>query len=82
MKLATGVNFINILSTFFAPMFLRQKLQSQIVTKEKLSKALLHEKGACKMLMKLTTGINFINILCPSFVPIFLRQKIAKPKCN
>jgi len=39
-----GVNFINILQANFAPIFLRQKLQSQNVNREKLCKALLYEK--------------------------------------
>ncbi len=44
-----GVNFVNILSAPFAPIFLGQyfcakKLQSQNITIEKLSKALLYKK--------------------------------------
>jgi len=50
--------FINILQADFAPIFFcqRKELQSQIVIREKLHKALLYEKVASKMLMKLTPG--------------------------
>jgi hypothetical protein len=54
------VNFINILQASFAPIFLRQKLQSQTVTREKLCKALLYEKVSSKMLMKLMKLTPFV----------------------
>jgi len=45
------VNFINILQTAFLPIFFcPKKLQSHTVSKEKLRKALLYKKAACKML--------------------------------
>jgi hypothetical protein len=44
-----------------------KKLQSQNVTREKLRKRLLYEKGDWKMLMKLTPGLNFINVLRTGF---------------
>jgi len=37
-----------------------KKLQSQIVTREKLQKTLLYKKGVHKMLMKLTPGAGAI----------------------
>jgi len=40
----------------FAPIFLHQKIQSQAVTREKLSEALLNVKGSHKILMELTPG--------------------------
>jgi len=54
------VNFINILRAPFALVFLHQKLQSQIVTREKLRKALLYEKFAHKRLIKLTPRSDYI----------------------
>jgi len=45
------VNVINILRAAFAPIFLRQKLQSQTVISEKLGKVLLYDKGVRKMLL-------------------------------
>jgi len=51
-----GVNFINILRASFLPIFLHQKLLSQNVTREKVSKALLYKRFVHKMLMKLTLG--------------------------
>jgi len=56
LKLPSAVNFINILRAAFAPIFLRKKLQSQNITREKLLKILFLEKGAHKMLIKLTPG--------------------------
>jgi len=51
-----------ISSTFYEQLLLRnsfsKKLQSQIVIREKLRKALSCEKGARKMLMKLTPAEN------------------------
>jgi len=56
MKLTQGVNF----HQHFMPAFFVRKsfwqLFSTYVTREKLPKRLLYEKGARKMLMKLTTG--------------------------
>jgi len=57
----TIVNFINILRAAFALIFFCQKIQSQTVTREKLRKALLYEKGARNMLMKLTPNVNAFN---------------------
>ncbi len=42
------VNIINILQATFAPIFLYQKLKSQTVIREKLSKALLYVKVLVK----------------------------------
>ena len=51
---------VSISSTFYGTVFCMRVLsyirQSQNVTREKLCKALLYEKGTCKMLMKLTPG--------------------------
>jgi len=77
------INFINILQAAFASIFLRQKLQSQSVTREKLLNLLLYKKRTCKMLVKLTpVVVNFINILQAAFASIFLHQTITKPNCN
>jgi len=46
------------MSSFCAYILLPKKFQSQTVSREKLSKALLHQKGECKMLMKLTPDAN------------------------
>jgi hypothetical protein len=52
----SGFNFAKILRAAFVTIFLRlKKLQSQTVSREKLSRTLLYEKGASKMCMKLTT---------------------------
>jgi len=51
------VNFINILRPAFVTILFRQKLQSQIVIREKLLTALLYKNGTHKMLMKLTQGL-------------------------
>ncbi len=51
---------MNILQAAFAPIFLHQKLQSQIETSQKLSKTLLFEKFGRKMLMKLATRAYFM----------------------
>ncbi len=51
MKLATGVNFINILSTHFVTIFWHQKLQSWNVSRERCAKAFCTKKRVCKMLM-------------------------------
>jgi len=48
------VYFIIILQAAFAPIFFCQNIQSQTVIREKLRKALFHEKGTSKMLTKLT----------------------------
>jgi len=56
-----------------------KNLQGQTVTREKLHKTLLYEKGASKMLMKLTPVVNFINILQAAFALIFFCQTITKP---
>jgi len=58
---------MNILQAAFAPIFLHQKLQSQIETSQKLRKTLLFEKFGHKMLMKLTVGVNFFNFLLAAF---------------
>jgi len=58
-------NFIDILLAALAPKFFCQKLQNQIVIREKLCKALLHTKDTHKMLMKLT----------PSLQPLALHHK-------
>ena len=50
------VNFTNILQAAFAPISLRQKVQTYNVSTEKLLKRLLYEKAAHKMLVKLTPG--------------------------
>jgi len=47
------VNFINILEQLLCKYSFTKKLQSQIVTREKLCKTLLYEKVMRKMLMKL-----------------------------
>jgi len=44
---------------FCANIFAPKKLQSQNLTKEKLSKVLTYKKFVCKMLMKLTTEKHF-----------------------
>jgi len=59
--MAPVVDFINILWAGFEPIFFHQKTKSHTVIREKLCKALLHEKVACKMLMKLTPGANPIK---------------------
>jgi len=51
MKLMEGVNFINILLKFYAPIFLRQKILNQ---KHSSGAKILYEKCTRKMLMKLT----------------------------
>ncbi len=56
------LNFINILWAAFAPIFFCQKIQSQIVNREKLQKALSYEKFASKMLMKLTIGNTLVRV--------------------
>jgi len=48
MKLTPGVNFIDILRSAFAPLFLRQKLQSQTVIIEKMQKALSYKNAFIK----------------------------------
>jgi len=45
-----------MLQAAFAQIFLRQKLQSQTVTKENLRKTFAYKKDARKMLVKLTPG--------------------------
>jgi len=53
MSLA-GVNFINILSTTFSPIFWRQKIAKPNIIREKLLNSPSYEKRASKMLMKFT----------------------------
>jgi len=52
--LRPGVNFINILQAALHQYFCTKKLQSQTVIREKLRKALSHDKRTSIMLMKLT----------------------------
>jgi len=54
MKLSQGVNFINILCAHFLYKVLHTAFFYLHVTREKLPKILLYEKGSRKMLMKLT----------------------------
>jgi len=58
MKLTPGVNFINILHAHFCTDVLCSTFFYLHVTREKLNKTLLYEKGARKMLMKLTPVWN------------------------
>jgi hypothetical protein len=58
IKLRPGIYFTNILGAAFAPIFLRKKLKSQTVTREKLHKTFLYEQGGHKMLIKLTPVDN------------------------
>jgi hypothetical protein len=62
-----GVNFNYIIQAALAPYFYDKKSQSQTLIREKLHKALIYEKGVCKMLMKLTPGVNFTNMFMGSF---------------
>jgi hypothetical protein len=59
-----------------------KKLQSQNVTKEKLLKTFVYEKGPSKMMTKLIPIVNLINILQAAIALIFLHQKITKPNCR
>jgi hypothetical protein len=45
LKLAPAISFINILQAAFGPIFLRQKIQSQTVSREKLCKTLSYKNG-------------------------------------
>jgi hypothetical protein len=74
VKLIPSVNFINILLETFAPIFLQKKLLSPNVTREKLRKALLHEKFTCKMLMKLTPEGSCVRSKKESKKYIFLEK--------
>jgi hypothetical protein len=56
LKYTIHVNFINILRTPFAPIFLRLKITKPILTREKLLNFLLYKKCTHKMLMKYTIG--------------------------
>jgi hypothetical protein len=47
----------------FCANILAPKLQSQNITREKLRKALLHEKRVSKLLMKLTSAYAFHQLL-------------------
>ncbi len=47
-KLTPVVNFINILQAAFVPIFLRQKLQSQTVFREKLKKHFCTKNASVK----------------------------------
>jgi len=67
------VNFTNILWAAFELIFLRQKLQGKTVIREKLRKAILYKKGACKMLVKLTHYLidNFeFRLACFWILPV------------
>jgi hypothetical protein len=70
----SSVNFINILHMAFASIFLRQKLQSQNVTREKLCKALSCKNKTVLDLFqdssKTGSGINF-PIFLPPFCSLF-----------
>jgi len=68
---------VSISSTFDA-LFLRQyfcikKLQSQIVTGEKLCEALFYEKFASKMLIKLTP----VELILPNFFFSFFSSALS-----
>ncbi len=59
-----------------------EKMQSQTVRREKLSKTIPNKKSAHKMLVKLTLVINFTSNLQAAYVQIFCCQKNAKPSCK
>jgi len=65
-----GVNFSNILLVAFAPKSFCQKLQTQIVSIEKLCKKLSYGKAAHKVLVKLTPGGKITLPLSYSGSPI------------
>jgi len=58
-----GVNFINILHTYFT------LAHPKCVKNNWRLTVFLRFKGVHKMLVKLIPGVNFINILCPPFTP-------------
>jgi hypothetical protein len=62
----------HFMSNLCADIIALKNCKTKIVTREKLRKTLLYEKGVCKMLMKLSPIVNFINILRAAFVLIFL----------
>jgi len=63
-KLTFNINACGQFHQYFTGSFfannLRKKIKKQIVIREKLHKALLFEKDACKMLMKLTPCLGKI----------------------
>jgi len=71
------VNFINILWALFCQYPFAKILQSQNVTTEKLSKALLYEKSAGKILIKLIPVANPIKLFF-SLKNFYVKAKIFK----
>jgi len=70
MKLTPVLNLANILGATFSLIFFLKILQRQTVIRDKLSKTILYNKAARKMLVKLTTKCNFLrlqNVLCSHF---------------
>jgi len=67
MKLAPGINFINVLRAAFTEAVPKRVkiMSSHQYLFTLLGSACL--KAAHKILMKLTTGVNFINILFKTF---------------
>ena len=82
LKLTPLVNFTNMqfMSSFCADFLSTKKLQTQIVSTEKLHKTLLYKKAACKMLLKLTPLVNLNNNLQAAFALISFWPKNYKPK--
>jgi len=56
------VNFTNILRAAFSVIFFQQKLQTQVVSTEKLCKILLYKKATRKMLVKVTPVVDFVVV--------------------
>jgi hypothetical protein len=71
----------SILSTFYTSFFRRYPFAKKYYckpkwTREKLRKARLYKKRACKILMKLTPVVNFTYILQAAFSLILFRKKL------
>ncbi len=62
MSESQEVTITNIFRAVFSPIFFRQKIQTQTVSRLKLHKRLLYKKAIHEMLVILTPGVNFINI--------------------
>jgi len=75
---------MSISPTFLRPAFcaFTKKLESQIVSREKLLKTRLHKAAALKMLMRLTPrpGVNFTKIIRAAFEPIFSFKEMQNGK--
>jgi len=67
-----GVNFINILHTPIAPIFLCQKKTKPNCNKRKALQNTFVQKVLCNMLMKLIPVVNFIIVLQAPFLYEFL----------